>query len=62
MNEFRKILGDQYFQLDLPKNPDWTNVEKLAQQFRAIEEHVVKQSSDSWTIPGVEDTSFPSLS
>jgi hypothetical protein len=57
MNEFRKSLGDQYFQLELPKDPDWTNVRKLAEQFKAIEDHVVKQSSDSWTI-GDTDSFF----
>jgi hypothetical protein len=46
MREYRQSLGDNYFRLDLPK-PTPAKVEKLLEEFKAIQERVAHEMPES---------------
>jgi hypothetical protein len=50
MKEFRQRLGENYFRLDIPERPDSPRVEKLMQEFKLIQKHIVQDTDDSWQI------------
>lgn len=50
MKEFRLSLGENYFRLDIPERPDSPRVEKLVQEFKLIQKHIVQETENSWQI------------
>ncbi|UGX94271.1 hypothetical protein G6321_00053550 [Bradyrhizobium barranii subsp. barranii] len=55
MKEFCQKLGENYFRLDIPERPDSPRVEKLVQEFKLIQKHIVQDSDNSWQIGPMEE-------